>query len=180
MARLLALVANTILLARAFAGKMTDLTTVVTLLALGAVAGQMTVSTARVAGLLASPRTTETASIGLGSTCGTLTGDMADLAALVALSSTGSAVSAATGTLIGIRGALPRKVTRLTTAVASLLLLGTSAFAAHVTIETAIVTDRGTTLRAFTSLMSALAAIVAGTSAVTAIRGSTTVGVHPE
>jgi len=178
--RLLALVADTVLLRRALAGEMADLAAVVALLSLSAVAGKMSVSAARVAGLgalLAVSTGTGTVST-RGTTSRALTGDVSDLAALVALSTTTGGTETALAAHLGSLSAVAGKMTRLSAAVARLLLLGAGALAGHVTILATVVADGGTALRAFPSLMTGLAAVVASTStAVTAVRRSS-VAVH--
>jgi len=172
MTGLLALVADTILLARTVTRQVTNLTTVVALLTLGAIAGQVTVSTARVAGLLAAttttttrsavrPRATEATTIGraLASNVADLTTFIAFCTALIATTTT-TALRLSGGRIV----TFAREMARLTAAIAGLLLLRTSAFAAHVPVLSTVVANRSSTLGAIASLMTSLAAVVAGTT----------------
>jgi hypothetical protein len=178
VAGLLALVADTVLLTGAVTRQVADLAAVVALLSLGAVTGEMAVTTARVASLLTSTgsvsslRTAEAATVG-----GALAGDVANLAALVALSSRSALESTLLGSSAGV-GALAREMTGEATSVASLLLHGTSALAAHVSILSTVVANRGSTLGAFTSLVATLAAVVASASSSAAVGRSRSVSVH--
>lgn len=184
---LLALVADTVLLAGALAGQVTDLSAVVALLTLGAVARQVSVTTARVTSLLT---TSTEATLGLATAeaagaavSGALTGNVSDLSALVALGTSRRLVAAAHAGAAALHaaglGAVTRKVTDLIAPVAGLLLLRTSALTAHVSVLSAVVAHGSTTLGAFTSLVSSLAAVVtsATTGSSTTIRGRS-VGIH--
>jgi len=181
---LLALIANTLLgwFRRAVTAEMANLTTVVAFLPLSAVARHVAVSTARVASLsltsstvstavttlltLESPTTT-TVSTG-GTSLGAVTSDVSDLAALVAFlaSSTGiSTLSRRTTSTSssGIR-AVAGDVASLATAVARLLFLRSATFAAYVSFLTTVVAGWGTAFGAVTSLVGAVAAVIAATS----------------
>jgi len=123
VAGLLALVADTVVadLSRAVAGKMTDLTAVVALLALGAVARHMAETAAGVAGLTAGSAvalalalvTTLLLEATLLTTLRAVAGNVADLATLVAF-----LTAAHTGTTTGSTtlGALARNMTGLAAA----------------------------------------------------------------
>jgi hypothetical protein len=128
---------------------MANLTTVVALLALGAVAGKMsyrtilvciaqklqekehTVTAAGVAGLLAlAAEATLGSAVARSTPSGALTSDVSDLTALVALGTTLTAVALTTlGRGVGVV-AFPGKMAGLAASVAGLLLLGTGAFTA--------------------------------------------------
>jgi len=191
MTGLLALVANTILLRGAVTAQVTDLTTVVALLALGAVTRHVSVTTTGVAGLsataLSSVRRSATvaALAAIGSTATTTTtvgavaGNVSDLTAFVALSSGRGAAEGATLLGIGIV-TLAGQVTNFTALIARLLLRSLLAFAAQMAILTAVVANGVAALGALASLMTALATIVAsttanGTAAIVIVR---TVGIH--
>lgn len=181
---LLALVADTVLLARAFARQVTDLAAVVALLSLGTVARQVTVAAARITGLLTT--TSETATLGLAteatstSVGGALTSDVANLSALVALGTTcAGSVTSITTSLDGVGVvAVTRKVTRLVATVAGLFLLGTGTLATHVAVLTTVVAHGSSTLGAFTSLMSRLAAVVASTTSSCSSAVVSTLEIH--
>jgi len=146
VAGLLALVADTVVadLSRAVAGKMTDLTAVVALLALGAVARHVAETAARVASLTAGSAVALALALvatllleaTLLTTLRAVAGNVADLATLVAF-----LTAAHTGTTTGSTtlGALARNVTGLTAAVARLLLLRVGALAREMSLATAVV-----------------------------------------
>lgn len=150
VAGLLALVADTVLLARAVAGQVADLAAVVALLALGAVAREMTVATARVAGLSTAAGTERSAGTSISTVRLALAGDVANLSALVALS------GARAITETDLRGAgvvaIAGDMAGLATLVAGLLLGGLGAFTAHVSVQSTVVAGRSSTLGAFTGL----------------------------
>jgi len=184
MTRLLALVADAILLTGTVTRQVTNLTTIITLLPLGAVAGQVTVTTARVASLLATTRSAAAAAAAVRATTtttteatavgGALTSNVTNLTALIAFSTTTALVT----TTLGSRGviALAGEMASLATTVAGLLLLRTSAFTTHMSVLSAVVANRSSTLGAIASLMTSLAAVVAGTatSGTTTTRVGTT------
>jgi hypothetical protein len=147
-------------LSGAVAGKVTDLTTcdcvsrcseangrlgrrtVVALLALGAVAGHVAETTARVTGLAAGSTvalalvTTLLLEAALLTALGAVAGNVADLAALVALLATAHTGTTTRSTTLG---ALAGDVTGLTASVAGLLLLGVGALAREMALATAVV-----------------------------------------
>lgn len=197
MTGLLALVANTILLGGTVTAQVADLTTVVALLALGAVTRHVSVTTTGVAGLSAAAlssvgRSATVAALAtIGSTATTTTttttvgavaSNVSDLTAFVALSSSGGAAEGTTTTtLLGTRiVTLAGQMANFTAFIARLLLRSLLAFTAQMAILTAVVANGVAALRALASLMTALATIVAsttanGTAAIVIIR---TVGIH--
>lgn len=198
MTGLLALVANTILLGGTVTAQVADLTTVVALLALGAVTRHVSVTTTGVAGLSAAAlssvgRSATVAALAtIGSTATTTTttttvgavaSNVSDLTAFVALSSSGGAAegTTTTTTLLGTRiVTLAGQMANFTAFIARLLLRSLLAFTAQMAILTAVVANGVAALRALASLMTALATIVAsttanGTAAIVIIR---TVGIH--
>jgi len=169
--RLLALVADTVLLAGAVTAQVTDLAAVVALLALGAVARHVAVASAREASLGSTAGSSTVATLAsavAGSSA--VPGNVANLAALVALSTAGSTAASSTvastvarSTTSGAR-AVTRDVASLTAPVARLLLRWRSAVTAQMTILAAVVADRVSTLWALPRLMSNLVAVVASTA----------------
>lgn len=198
MAWLLALVANAVLLAWAVAGQVTDLTTVVALLSLGAVTRHVAVPTAGVAGLATTTGTASVATTGAAvsptltvTSLGAVAGNVTDLTTLVTFGATAAAAAATTLTRRSARstattrvgvvstsclvGAISADVASLSTAVAGLLLGWSGAFTAQVSIETAVVAHRVSTLRTFPGLMTSPAAVVA---AATAVASTTRLIIH--
>lgn len=123
------LVADTVLLAWAVTAEMADLAAVVALLSLGAVAGHVSVATARVASLSALAEVSTLESTLLESTLVAVTSDVSDLAALVALGSVATLLET-TLTLLSWLLALAREMAWLVALVASLLLRSSCAFTA--------------------------------------------------
>lgn len=177
----------------AVTAQVANLTTVVALLALGAVARHVAETAAGVASLLATTllttvsateSTTVAALLAVATLLTTETtsllavaGDVADLSALVALLSTSTAErttgwAASSSTL----GALARQVTSLTALVAGLLLLRVLAFARQVALFTAVVAGWVSLGWAVTGLVRRVAAVVAGATA----SGSSSERVHDE
>jgi hypothetical protein len=171
MARLFTFVTNTILLTWAITRKMTNLTTVIAFLTLGTITGQMSVATTGVASLGASAgaRGVATWLLLLHSASSALAGDVSYLTTLITLgtvtaSREGSGgIESALGGRIGGFVALAREMTSLATSIAGFLFCGLGAVPAHMTIQTTVVANRSTTLRAFTGLVTRLATVVAST-----------------
>jgi len=148
---------------------------IVALLAALAVARHVAVSTACVAGLLASAEATASIEPLLAALVvvavsagrlGAVPGYMSDLTTLIAFGTAARASRTARTASLGasLAGALAREMARLAAAVAGLLLRRTSAVAAQMAFLPTIVAGRIATLRAFSRLMSSLATVVAGAS----------------
>jgi len=182
---LLALVADALRAGfrRTVTAQMTNLSTVVAFLPLSAVAGHVTVATARIAGLTAlSTATTVSAavpcvavpagssSIPSSTTIGAVTSNVSDLATLVALLASTARIAATLtetsswGTTSTWIWAVTRNMTGLATAVTGLFLLRLGTFAAHMAFPTAIIARRGATLGTVASLMRGVAAVIATAS----------------
>lgn len=166
MSGLLALVADSLTLGlrRAVTGNMADLTTVVALLALSAIAGHVAESATRIAGLLPTAvSTTEPASV--AATLGTAASNMSNLTALVTFLATGSTSASVAIGRTRLR-AFARNVTTDAATVARLLLRSYGAFSANVTLSTTVVTGRSSLLGAVTSLVRCITAVEASTASV--------------
>jgi hypothetical protein len=110
---------------------MTDLTAVVALLALSAIAGHVAESATRIAGLLPTTvSTTEPASV--AATLGTAASNVPNLTALVTFLAAGSTTVAIGRTRLR---AFTRNVTTDTATVASLFFRSYSAFSANMTLS---------------------------------------------
>lgn len=176
---LLALIASALAggLRWAVTAQVANLSAVVALLALRAVARHVAVTSAGVAGLstLVSAVSTSTStttvalvetSSGLVSTSlWAVTGDVADLRALVALLASTLRVSgwSTSSSLSSWVGAVTGNVTWLTALVAGLVLWSLWALTAHMTLATAVVALSWATGWAITGLVRSIAAVVAST-----------------
>ncbi|KAE8348054.1 hypothetical protein BDV28DRAFT_144440 [Aspergillus coremiiformis] len=146
MAGLLAVVANpfTFGFSRAVPGNMSDLSTVVTLLTVGAVPSHVTEATTGIAGLLAATEPTS-----IAATLRTISCNVADPAALITFLATGS-------TTIGItRGCLRTfagDMANTTATVTGLFLRSYCAFTANMSLCTTVVASRGALLGTITGL----------------------------
>lgn len=165
VARLLALVADLLATSRllgALAGEMAGNATVIALVAVDAVTGQMTHAAARVAGLLVEVATIAgvvATTIGVAALLA-VAGNMADLAALVALSRAATTTTLA-WTLVTTGGAVARDMAGLAAAVAGLGVLGTlGAVTAHVALNATVIALGGTLVGAVAGLMSGLPAYI--------------------
>jgi len=181
MARLLAFVTDTILLAWAITRKMTNLTTVIAFLALGAITRQMPVATTRVTSLGAGARVATLllhSALLLHSTSSALASDVSYLTALIAFGTVTRGIKVTGGGIKSARGftALAREMSSLATCVALFLFWRLGAVSAHMTIQTTVVANRGTTLRAFTGLVTRFATVVASTVSCKFHSGNMTFG----
>lgn len=146
-----------------------DFAAVVALLTLCAVTSHVAVSTARVAGLLATAEATVTTAV--ATALRAVASNVSDLTALVAfLTATSTArestageatvVTAGRACLLAVAG----DVAGLTASVAGLFLGGLGAFTAHVSLATAVVASRCAFLGAVTGLVRRLATVKAATA----------------
>lgn len=160
--RLLAVVANALALSlgRAVAGDVANLTTVVALLSVGAVAGHVAESAARVASLLTAAVTaTETTTV--ATALGAVARNVSDTTALVAFLATGGTAAVA---LAGRLGAFPGDVAGGAAAVTRLLLGSYCAFTANMSLATAVVAGRSALLGTVAGLVSGFATVEAATA----------------
>jgi len=178
---LLALVASA--LARSLGGavtaQVTNLATVVALLALGTIPRHVAVTSAGVAGLSWTTTTTTeaatetsllatvsaTGTAAISTSLGAVTSDVSDLGALVALlgsTATGREATATTSSALNGRvGAITGDVTWLTALVACLVLRTLWAFTAHVSFTTTVIALSRASGWAIASLVRSIATVVA-------------------
>jgi hypothetical protein len=164
VSRLLALVANSFTLgfSGAVAGYMSDISTVVALLTMSAIAGHVAKATTRVASLLATTVSSVTETASIVAALGAIACDMADLAAFVAfLAAAGSTIVVIARTSLGT---LARNVSSNTAAVARLLLGSYCTLAADMALATTVIASRSSLLRTIASLMRGIAAVEASTT----------------
>lgn len=161
MSGLFAVVANSLAfsLSGAVARDVSNLSTVVALLSMGAVASHVTESAAGVASLLAPAESTAI------SACITalraVTSNVTNPSTLVALLAASGAAEALSR---GCLGAFARDVSGSTAAITRLLLGSYCAFTADMALSTAVVASRGTLLGTVTGLMRSFTTVKASTT----------------
>lgn len=164
VSRLLALVANSFTLgfSGAVAGYMSNISTVVALLTMSAVAGHVAKATTRVTSLLATTVSSVTETASIVTALGAVARNMADLAAFVAfLAAAGSTIVVIARTGLGT---LARNVSSNTAAVARLLLRSYCTLAADMALATTVIASRSSLLRTVASLVRGIAAVEASTT----------------